>query len=426
MKQFLSIWNVRHVRSEKHEVFFRDARFSAASFVSLLLCLFILIGLTPVTALADSGRVLPPQMPDDSWMESLDPAKHISVWEDDSRLKTSGIFTYRILHRTEKAAAIVSVNEAVEHLTIPAVLDGYKIVCISIPWGADTYDRPEMPGKLKNSLKSLTIQDGVQEIGDCAFADCKKLTTLKLPKDLVRIGESAFNGCTSLKKVTIRDSKYITGTSIDEYAFAESVIDQFCFEGYTLLNDNIFLGSRIKEVIFPKITGVQEHRMNIDRAQVGKIWVDPYAQLLTFYSLGWDYKRGIVQKMVVNGKKTKIRGWNEANILGALYTVPKAECIKWAKKYKLTYKVKSCGKMGKVTYKKKKATWKKVKTTVRTYQYKDFQRKWKSSSRSTRTYYQVYGKKKKSGTYKLLKTTAKNSYKTKYKYLKVKPVTVWS
>ena len=391
-------------------------------FLSFALCLIACVYLTPVTTKADAGRVLPPLLPDDSWTGNPD---GIPLWEDDSRLRTSGIFTYRILHRTEKMAAIVSVNKAVEDLTIPAVLDGYKIFCISIPWGADTYDSPEMPGKLKDSLKSLTIQDGIQEIGDSAFSDCKKLTTLKLPKNLVRIGYSAFSGCTSLRKVKIRDSKYITGTSLCDYAFSDCVIDQFSFEGYTTIGDNLFLGSRIREVAFPKIPGILEHDINIDRAQVEKMWADPYVQSLRFQSMGWDYKRGVLQKLIVNGKKTKVQGWNRANIFGSLYTVPKAACIKWAKKYKLTYKVKSCGKMGKVTRRKKKASWNKVTTTVKTYQYKESRRKWKKSSRRTKTYYQVYGKKKKSGTYKLLKTTTKNSYKSKYKYLKVKPVTVW-
>ena len=51
---------------------------------------------------------MPPELPDDSWIETTDPFNHISIWDDDSRLRTSGIFTYRILHRTEKMAAIVS------------------------------------------------------------------------------------------------------------------------------------------------------------------------------------------------------------------------------------------------------------------------------------------------------------------------------
>ncbi len=395
-------------------------------FLSFVLCLIICVYITPVTTGAGSRKEMPPELPDDSWIETTDPFNHISIWDDDSRLRTSGIFTYRILHRTEKMAAIVSVNEKVEDLTIPAVLDGYKIFCVGMPRTVDYHVQfPELPGKMKESLKSLTIQEGVYEIGDNTFSGCKELTTLKLPRNLVRIGYGAFSGCTSLRKVKIRDSKFITGTSIRDYAFSDCVIDQFSIEGYTSIGDNPFLGSRIREVVFPKITGIRSHGINIDRAQVEKMWADPYMQSLRFESMGWDYKRGILQKLIVNGKKTKVQGWNRANIFGSLYTVPKAACIKWAKKYKLTYKVKSCGKMGKVTRRKKKASWNKVTTTVKTYQYKESRRKWKKSSRRTKTYYQVYGKKKKSGTYKLLKTTTKNSYKSKYKYLKVKPVTVW-
>ncbi len=394
--------------------------------LSFVLCLIICVYIAPVTTGAGSRKEMPPELPDDSWIETTDPFNHISIWDDDSRLRTSGIFTYRILHRTEKMAAIVSVNKAVEDLTIPAVLDGYKIFCVGMPRTVDYHVQfPELPGKLKDSLKSLTVQEGVQEIGEYAFSGCKKLTSLKLPKNLAEIGCGAFSRCTSLRKVKIQDSKYITGTSLSDYAFSGCVLNQFRFEARSGMGEMPFRGSRIKEVVFPGLPEFLSFDMDIDQAQIGKIWVDSPVYSLDFHSLGWDYHRGILQKLIVNGKKTKVQGWNRANIFGSLYTVPKAACIKWAKKYKLTYKVKSCGKMGKVTRRKKKASWNKVTTTVKTYQYKESRRKWKKSSRRTKTYYQVYGKKKKSGTYKLLKTTTKNSYKSKYKYLKVKPVTVW-
>lgn len=54
------------------------------------------------------------------------------------------------------------------------------------------------------------IPKDVTEIGDCAFADCDKLTTIKIPNSVTRIGEYAFDGCKNLTSIKIPNSvKYI-------------------------------------------------------------------------------------------------------------------------------------------------------------------------------------------------------------------------
>ncbi|MCM1321854.1 MAG: leucine-rich repeat domain-containing protein [Bacteroides sp.] len=54
-------------------------------------------------------------------------------------------------------------------------------------------DRPE--------LKSVTIENGVTDIGEKAFKNCKGLASVTIPKSIKTIGESAFKDCTSLKEV---------------------------------------------------------------------------------------------------------------------------------------------------------------------------------------------------------------------------------
>ncbi len=65
-----------------------------------------------------------------------------------------------------------------------------------------------------SSLKSVTIPDSVTEIGDCAFCDCNSLTSVTIPDSVKKIGDSVFSGCTGLTSMTIPDSVKKIGDSV--------------------------------------------------------------------------------------------------------------------------------------------------------------------------------------------------------------------
>ena len=165
----------------------------------------------------------------------------------------------------------------------------------------------------------------------------------------------------------------------------------------------------------------------MDKTTIQQLHIAPHVKTV-YFGHEHEYLDGLnggIVKMVVNGRKTKLRKPESGVSFGTIYTVPKAKCISWAKKYKKTYKVKSCGRMGKVARKKQKAVWQPVETTVKTHSYNKKKKKWETKTRSVKTYYKVYGKDSRKGSYKLIKTTAKTSCRTKYKYLKVQPVAAW-
>lgn len=54
-----------------------------------------------------------------------------------------------------------------------------------------------------SDLKTVVIKNGVKNIGDCAFYDCKSLKKVKIPKSVKKINEYAFFNCKKLKSVTI-------------------------------------------------------------------------------------------------------------------------------------------------------------------------------------------------------------------------------
>jgi len=66
------------------------------------------------------------------------------------------------------------------------------------------------------SIKSVTMHDGIEKIGDFAFAGCVGIENITLSKNLTEIGNYAFYGCSSLKEIDIPE----TVSAIGEYAFA--------------------------------------------------------------------------------------------------------------------------------------------------------------------------------------------------------------
>ena len=66
-----------------------------------------------------------------------------------------------------------------------------------------------------DSIKSVTIGNGITNISEDAFYDCRGLTSLTIGDSVTSIGDQAFEGCSGLTSITIPDSV----TSIGDFAF---------------------------------------------------------------------------------------------------------------------------------------------------------------------------------------------------------------
>ena len=86
-----------------------------------------------------------------------------------------------------------------ENICIPEKIDGKPVTAISEAPGY----YPGDPGAFSgcDTLRTVTIPEGVTEIGDNSFSGCVNLQTVYVPASVQAIGSSAFSDCPSLKNV---------------------------------------------------------------------------------------------------------------------------------------------------------------------------------------------------------------------------------
>ena len=111
------------------------------------------------------------------------------------------------------------------------------------------------------SLKSVVIPDGVESIGSRAFDYCTSLSEAVIPGSVKSIGESAFATC-ALSEVVIPDSVTEIGTA----AFNRSGISILKIgKGLTAIPNNSFMVNNLKKITIPsnvKSIGVSAFNRN--------------------------------------------------------------------------------------------------------------------------------------------------------------------
>ena len=117
--------------------------------------------------------------------------------------ETYGDFEYS--HIEDDFLSITGYKGSETNLEIPSVINGDSVKVI---------DREAFEGC--QSIKTVTIPDSIISIGMYAFCNCPSLTSVTIGNSVGSVCDSAFRGCTSLKNINIPDSV----ESIDNLAFS--------------------------------------------------------------------------------------------------------------------------------------------------------------------------------------------------------------
>ncbi len=154
-----------------------------------------------------------------------------NVYFNSSAGKTENGLIYYINENSD-AVIIGSEYESIASLTVPATVDGYPVKKI---------EDEAFAGYL---IISLTIENGVEEIGTGAFRNCYLLTSVTIPDSVTSLSKSAFYSCDELETVKIGSGV----TEIYENTFA----DCYKLKSYEISESNTAYSSDESGVLFNK------------------------------------------------------------------------------------------------------------------------------------------------------------------------------
>lgn len=102
----------------------------------------------------------------------------------------------------------------------------------------------------RNQVKAVIVEDGVTNVGNCAFNGCKNLSRVDLSDTVTHIGASAFSGCDLLNHIML-PRKLV---SIGAMAFGGASFAQIDLpESVTALERKAFYGcDHLKSITVPR------------------------------------------------------------------------------------------------------------------------------------------------------------------------------
>ena len=96
--------------------------------------------------------------------------------------------------------SVTSIGESAFH-------DCSRLTSITIPESVTSIGRSAFFGC--SSLTSITIPESVTSIGESAFRGCSSLTSITIPESVTSIGSSAFYGCSSLTSIIVKEGNIV-------------------------------------------------------------------------------------------------------------------------------------------------------------------------------------------------------------------------
>ena len=185
---------------------------------------------------------------------------------DEPPTVVSGDYEYQVLadfqldeglEHLEGTAKITKYNGTDENVEIPAELDGKKVTWLGFASFAEN-----------EKLKSVTVPEGVEQVGHRVFEHCPNLESVKFPNTVKRFGSEVFADDTSLVDADIPDSVEEMGvgifsgcTALKKVSLPDCMLSIFTFSGCTSLEEAA-MGKSVDMVphcVFENCTSLKEY-----------------------------------------------------------------------------------------------------------------------------------------------------------------------
>ncbi len=151
---------------------------------------------------------------------------------EEMQYYTSGMYTYYVINEPEKEISICAISSTAKKIVIPSELDGYQVSRIGYPEGDHYEEAKKLGGDIAQCMEELVISDTVKRVQALSFYECKKLSKVTLPEDII-LGYACFSGCDSWKNIVLPQNTFcedaalpgnIDSLQISNSIFGEGVI----------------------------------------------------------------------------------------------------------------------------------------------------------------------------------------------------------
>ena len=151
-------------------------------------------------------------------------------------------------YKYRESIKAVTISEGVTSMGRYACLNCNKLVEVEISESVAAIGERAFEGCLL--LPSVSIPNAVAEVGDAVFKDCYKLVSANLPEDIAYIPDWCFYNCTSLVAITIPEKVMSIGES--SFINCMSLTNTHIPEGVTSIGDYAFNNCRnFTSVVIP-------------------------------------------------------------------------------------------------------------------------------------------------------------------------------
>jgi len=250
-----------------------------------------------------------------------------------------------------------------------SAFSGNNIESVAFPSGIE-----KIGGFDCTPLKSVKIPDGVSEIGRFAFASCKNLESVKLPKELIYkeekyigwqnkeetrilggIGDSAFSGCEKLTSIELPENlDMIQSNTFEGCASLKTVkipasvkqVNREAFKGCTALeeieipatvvraSEKLFCNSGVKKLRWLSNTPINENALldmtSLEEAELNAREIEKFTLCMTYENKDNKDKKCPLKKLTIGKDTEKIEDGAFASLKDLTEIIVDAENKKYA------------------------------------------------------------------------------------------------